>query len=112
MAFRVAVRLSKNRQCSTYGRINLHPAAPSLLCESLPSVSQQRTYHEEQHGDPGGQNGHRYKWDQSFTLRVGFGIAASAIIAGLTNRELKAEAKLFQPTYGPSIDKLTEKETR
>ena len=49
---------------------------------------------------------------KSFTLKVGCGIAASAIVAALTNRELKAEAAIFRPSYGPSIDKVTEKESR
>ena len=112
MAFRIAIRSSRNRQCLSVGRISLPPGAPSVLSESLPYVSQQRTYHKKQHGDPGGQHGHQYKWDQSFTLKVGCGIAASAIVAALTNRELKAEAAIFRPSYGPSIDKVTEKESR
>ena len=112
MAFRVAIRLSKSRQCLSVGRISLPPVAPAVLYESLPYVSQQRTYHKKQHGDPGGQHEQQYKWEQSFALKVGCGIAASAIVATLTNRELKAEIKLFQPSYGPSIDKITEKESR
>ena len=98
MAFRVAIRLSKSRQCLSVGRISLPPVTPAVLYESLPYVSQHRTYHKKQHGDPGGQHGHQYKWDPSFTLKVGCGIAACAVVAGLTSRELKAEIKLFQPS--------------
>ena len=101
MAYRAAVRLSMNQQCSTYGRINITSA---FLSEQLPSVSQQRNYHNGQNGNNGGHQEYNSKWSQRFKVGVGFGIAATTIVAGLPVHALLAEENKGK--------KITDKEGR
>ena len=101
MAFRAAVRLSRNQHCSTYGRINLSSV---FLNEQLPSISQQRKYHKEQNGNHDGHQESNDQWGQWFKVGAGFGIAATAMLAGLPSSTVLAEESQDR--------KLTDKETR
>ena len=88
MAYRAAVRLSRNQQCCTYSRINITSV---FLSEQLPAISQQRKYYNGQNGNHDGHQEYNRKWSQRFKVGVGFGIAATAIVAGFPGYTLLAE---------------------
>ena len=101
MAYRVALRVSRNQQCTTYGRVN---ASSILFSEQLPTLSsQERRYHNGNNGSNGHEESQN-KWNQFYKVAAGLGIASVATAAGLPAHELKAEQK--------NEKKLTEKESR
>ena len=99
MAYRALVRLPRNQQCSTYGRININSGF--LSEQLLPSVSQQRNYHEDgQKENHGGHQEYNSRWSQRFKAGIGFGIATTAIVAGLPAHSLLAEENQDMKTIG------------
>ena len=97
MAYRAALRLSRNQQCNTYGRVNV---SSILFSEQLPTLSQERRYHNGSNGQEESQN----KWNYFYKLAAGLGIATVATAAVLPAHELKAEEQAEKKTR--------EKETR
>jgi len=100
MAYRAALRISRNQQCSTYGRVNIGSA---LFSEQLPTLTQERRYHQGSQGN-NGQEDSQGKWNQFHTIAAGLGVASVAAAVGLPSQELKAEES--------SEKKTREKESR
>ena len=100
MAYRVALRISRNQQCSTYGRVNIGSA---LFAEQLPTLSQERRYHQGNNGN-NGQEEFQGKWNQFHKIAAGLGVASVAAAVGVPSQELKAEEA--------SEKKTREKESR
>lgn len=100
MAYRAALRISRNQQCNKYGRIN-HGSI--LFSEQLPTLSQERRYHQGS-SENNGQEHSQGNWNQFHKIAAGLGIASVATVAGLRDHELKAEEANEQ--------KLREKESR
>ena len=100
MAYRAALRISRNQQCSTYGRVNI---GSTLFAEQLPTLTQERRYHQGSNGN-NGQEESQGKWNQFHTIAAGLGAASVAAALGVQSQELKAEEA--------SEKKTREKESR
>jgi len=87
MAYRAALRISKNQQCTKYGRLNL---GSILSSEQLPALSQERRYHQGS-SENNGQEDSQGNWNNFHKIAAGLGIASVATVAGLQHNELKAE---------------------
>ena len=92
MAYRTALRLSRNQQCTTFGRVTSNGL---LFSEQLPAISLESKYHSGNNGNNNGHQGSNDKWGQSIKFGAGLGIAA-AVIAGLPGGVLLAEDKKEQ----------------
>ena len=101
MAYRAAIRLSRNQKCSTYGRIS-NNCIP--LNEHIPTIHQVRKIHDGSTGKDNGQEQNSGKWTQLLTFGAGIGFAAAALAIGLPSKTILAEEDKEK--------KITEKETR
>ena len=87
MAYRAALRISRNQQCNKYGRQNL---GSILFSEQLPTLTQERRYHQGS-SENNGQEDSQGNWNNFHKIAAGLGIASVATVAGLQHNELKAE---------------------
>ena len=101
MAYRAAIRLSRNQKCSTYSRIS-NNCIP--LSEHIPKIYQVRKTHDGSTGKDNDQQQNSGKWTPLLTFGAGIGMAAAVLAMGLPSRTILAEEDKEK--------KITEKETR
>jgi len=101
MAYRAAIRLSRNQQSTTYGRIKNNSV---LFFQQLPAISQERKYYNGNNGSNNDHHDSKRKWSQTLKFGAGFGIAAAIAVAGIPGHVLLAEEN--------SDKKVIEKESR
>ena len=101
MAYRAAIRLSRNQKCSTFKRIS-NNCIP--LSEHFPTIYQVRKTHDGSRGEDDDQHQNSGKWTPLLTFGAGIGMAAAVLAMGLPSRTILAEEDKEK--------KITEKETR
>ena len=101
MAYRAAIRLSRNQKCSTYRRIS-NNCIP--LNEHIPTIYQVRKTHDGSSGKDNGQQQNSGKWTLPLKFGAGLGMAATALAIGLPSKTILAEEDKEK--------KIAEKETR
>ena len=101
MAYRAAIRLSRNQKCSTYRRIS-NNCIP--LNEHIPTIYQVRKTHDGSSGKDNDQQQNSGKWTPFLKFGAGIGMAAAALAIGLPSKTILAEENKEK--------KITEKETR
>ena len=101
MAYRAAIRLSRNLTCSTYRRIS-NNCIP--LNEHIPTIYQLRKTHDGSTGKDNGQQQNSGKWTPILKFGAGIGMAAAALAIGSPSKTILAEEDKEK--------KITEKETR
>ena len=101
MAYRAAIRLSRNQKCSTYRRIS-NNCIP--LNEHIPTIYQVRETHDGSTGKDNDQQQNSGKWAPLLTFGAGIGMAAAVLAIGLPSKTIQAEEDKEK--------KITEKETR
>ena len=101
MAYRAAIRLSRNQKCSSYRRISSNCV---LLNEHIPTIYQVRKTHDGSTGKGDDQQQNSGKWTPLLTFGAGMGMAAAVLAIGLPSKTIMAEEDKEK--------KITEKETR
>ena len=101
MAYRAAIRLSRNQKCSAYRCIS-NNCIP--LNEHIPGIYQVRKTHDGSSDKDNGQQQNSGKWTPLLKFGAGVGMAAAAMAIGLTSKTIMAEEDKEK--------KITEKETR
>ena len=101
MAYRAAIRLSRNQTCSTYRRIT-NNCIP--LNEHIPTTYQVRKIHNGRTGKDNGKEQNSGKWTPLIAFGAGIGFASAALAIGLPSKKILAEEDKEK--------KITEKETR
>ena len=88
MAYRAALRISKNQQCTKYGRLNL---GSILSSEQLPALSQERRYHQGS-SENNGQEDSQGNWNHFHKIAAGLGVASVAAAVSIP-------ASIDEPSY-------------
>ena len=101
MAYRAAIRLSRNQKCSTYRRIT-NNCIP--LNEHIPTIYQARKIHDGRTGKDNGKEQNSGKWTPLIAFGAGIGFASAALAIELPSKKILAEEDKEK--------KITEKETR